>query len=150
MSATCRGRLIAWRSAHFDLDYTRGAFAVGNDLQCEERQTFFERRHKAPIIRIRPRDRAIAAAPLARASSVSFVEVSPSTVMELKVRLDRGIEGTLQQRRCDGCVGNDVSQHRRHIGMNHSRAFGAAEQADGAARKECSATPPTLAACRWS
>ena len=86
---------------------------------------------EALIVR-RPRERStrFPALPLARTSTVSFVEVSPSTVMALNVVGHHGRERALQKRLPNGRVGHDVREHRRHIRMDHPRALGAAQQAD--------------------
>ena len=71
--------------------------------------------------------------PVAASSRVSEVEVSLSTVIELKVAsvlrcsMRCSIGGT------DGRVGEDVDQHRGHVGGDHARAFGDACDMDRAA-----------------
>src|SRR5260370_36997820 len=50
---------VACRSAYFDLDHTRGALAVGDNLQCERATHVFEGFHKAAIICIGPAYRSI-------------------------------------------------------------------------------------------
>ena len=39
--------IIVGRSAHFYLDYTRGAFAVCDDLQCQRATHVLERRSQS-------------------------------------------------------------------------------------------------------
>ena len=78
---------FGFRAAHFDFDHALRAFAVGDDLQRERAADFFECGGERAMRRVAGLDRCGApAAPLARTSSVSLVEVSPSTLMELKVR----------------------------------------------------------------
>ncbi len=55
---------------------------------------------------------------------VSLVEVSPSTVMQLKV-----LSAPCDSRPCsagwrDGRIGEDEGQHRRHVGRDHAGALG--------------------------
>ena len=128
-------RIVACCSAHLNFDYPRGAFSVGNDLQCQRATHVFERSQKAPVIGIRPCNCAIGG---------SAASERQKCIVGGRVSVDRdGVEGSadreiqraLQQSRRDGCIANDISQHRRHIGVNHARAFRAAEQADCAAGK---------------
>ena len=66
---------------------------------------------------------ALPALPVAKASTVSLVEVSLSTVMQLKVSLVGGGQQLLQERRLDRRVGEDVAEHRRHVGRDHAAAL---------------------------
>ena len=74
----------------------------------------------AASIRLLPR---AAAAPVANSSTVSLVEVSLSTVMQLKV-VGAGRQQRLQRRLGDGRVGEDEAQHGRHVGRDHAGALG--------------------------
>ena len=74
-----------------------------------------------------------AACPVAKTSSVSLVEVSPSMVTQLKVRSALSATSALQRRGRDRCVGEDEAQHRRHVGLDHAGALAEAVDHDIAA-----------------
>ena len=89
-------------------------------------------------------------APLASSVTVSLVEVSPSTVMELKVRVDHGAQRARKQRGRNVGVGGEKAEHGGHIGLNHPRAFGAAEDANLFAVDAAFRGGPLWDACPWS
>ena len=69
--------------------------------------------------------------PLASTSTVSLVEVHPSTVMVLKDAATASRSASVQGRRVDGGVGRAHGEHRGHVGGEHGGALGHA--ADGEA-----------------
>ena len=72
-------------------------------------------------------------APEASSSTVSLVEVSPSTEMRLKLTLDGGTEIGIQIGGLDRRVSQNVNQHRRvrhKLRMNHAGAFAEGGNAD--------------------
>ena len=92
-------------------------------------------------VRARRRNAAVAwststpDAPVAAISSVSEVEVSLSTVMQLKVRSVIRLTSACRSRAADRGVGEDIDQHRRHIGRDHARSLGDAGDLDGRRRR---------------
>ena len=68
--------------------------------------------------------------PVAKTSSVSLVEVSPSMVMALKVSSTAGIERGAQRLRLDGRVGEEKGEQGRHVGRDHAGALGDAVDGD--------------------
>jgi len=64
-----------------------------------------------------------AAAPVAKASSVSDVEVSPSMVTALKVSSTPALQQRLQRAGRDRRVGEHEGQHGRHVRHDHAGAL---------------------------
>ena len=54
----------------------------------------------------------------------SFVEVSPSTVIRLKLESEASFNELIETRRGNRSVGADVREHRRHVGPDHAGALG--------------------------
>ena len=71
-----------------------------------------------------------AAMPVAKASKVSEVEVSPSTDTALKLSTTPAPKQVLQNAGSDGSVRKNESKHGAHIGRNHAGAFGDAADAN--------------------
>ena len=95
-------RLLRHRALDHDLDELARAFAVARHLFGEIGQHGVERfaeRHQARVAGAGDARRAARAAPVAKASSVSEVEVSPSMVTALKVSVDAFAQQRLQRRR---------------------------------------------------
>ena len=87
-----------------------------------------------------------AARPLASTSTVSLVEVQPSTVMTLNETSTAARRAAVQHLgRRDG-VGGAQRQHRGHVRRQHGRALG--HGADG--EPGPLARMPSWARCRWS
>ena len=111
-----------------DLDQLGRAFAVADDLFGEIGQHRVERLRKRLQARVAGaadlRCTVARGGPVAKASSVSDVEVSPSTVMALKLALVAALEQRLQHVGRNRRVGEDEGEHRRHVGRDHARALG--------------------------
>ena len=63
-------------------------------------------------------------APLARTSTVSLVDVHPSTVIRLKLALDGATQRRGQDVGLAPGVGGEHGQHGRHVGGEHGRPLG--------------------------
>ncbi len=61
---------------------------------------------------------------------MSFVLMQPSTLMALKLLVDRLPEYRVQGIVADIGIGHDEGQHRRHVRLDHPRPFGDAAQGD--------------------
>ena len=72
----------------------------------------------------------VAAAPVAKASSVSEVEVSPSIVTALKVSSTPRSSSACSTAGSDRRIGEHEGQHRRHVGRDHAGALGDAVDRD--------------------
>ena len=70
------------------------------------------------------------ASPFASTSTVSFVLMSPSTVMRLKLLRDGFLQRRLQNLRVNRRVGRDEAQHRRVQSSHGGNAAGRAPVAD--------------------
>ena len=113
-------------TAHGDRDELLRALAVLHDLMreveqhgqqgCAKSRELADRPHRRPV-RSRP-------CPVASSSSVSEVEVSLSTVIALNDASVASRSMRLQQVGRQSRVGDDESQHRRHVGCHHARALG--------------------------
>ena len=80
---------------------------------------------------------ALPARPLDMMATMSFVEVSPSTVTMLKVPGMSLLSAFCEHCGAYGAVGGDEAQHRGHVGADHAAALGhAAHAALHAARRE--------------
>jgi len=86
VSAMPRASASFFAFAHFDFDDRLRAFAVSHDLQRERTADFFKGGSERTLRRRARFDRRRTRSPLARTSNVSFVEVSPSTLIALNVR----------------------------------------------------------------
>ena len=70
---------------------------------------------------------------VAISTNESLVDVSPSTVMRLKLASAASRTSDCNARRRDHRVGGDEAQHRRHVGSDHAGALGDAADRDRAA-----------------
>ena len=126
-------------AGHVDRDELLRALAVAHDLQRQVEQHVVQRRGGNPRAAASPAvgDAARCSAwPVANSSRVSLVEVSLSTVMQLKLRLDAALPACV----CstlggDRGVGEDEAQHRRHVGRDHAAALGDAVDASPSCRR---------------
>ena len=139
-------RCFRHRAVDHDLDQLARAFAVARHLLGE----IGEHGEEAPCESREPRIGGAAdlgapfaaAAPVAKASSVSEVEVSPSMVTALKVSATPSCS-SVQRRRRDRRVGEDEGQHGRHVGRDHAGALGDAADGDVACRSVTVAAAPS-------
>ena len=123
------------RAGHLDGDEFLRALAVAHDLLRQVDHHRVERAAEIAEPAIARARHAAGAAPCRSrtAARVSLVEVSPSTVIAVERALGRRAEQRLQHRRRQRRVGEDIGQHRRHVGRDHARALG--EAVDGAPRR---------------
>jgi hypothetical protein len=92
------------------------------------------------------------AAPLVAISTKeSLVEVSPSTVMRLKLA---SATCAHERGRSTGCatrrVGGNEAEHGRHVRLDHARALGDAGDRDRTASSTMADVEAPLGRCRWS
>ena len=126
-SAMRLARLARGGAGDAHLDELARALAVAHDLLGEIEQHLVERARNAArrgSAASAISGRRASAAPVANISSVSEVEVSLSTVMQLNELCTRLRQQRLQGRRRDRRVGEDERQHRRHVGRDHAGALG--------------------------
>src|SRR5216683_990268 len=116
------------RAAHFDFDDALRALAVGHDLQRERTANFFQRgseramRGGASLDRRRPR------LPVGKHEE-RVVRRSVAIHADRVERAARDVtQRFLQKGRRDRRIRGDKRKHRRHIGMNHPRTFGATHE----------------------
>ena len=116
------------RAAHFDFDDTLRAFAIGDDLQRKRAANFFQRRSEHAMRRGARFDRRCAG---------FAVGEDHQRVIRRRVAIDAdGVEREarnvtqrfLQERRSNRCIRGHKREHRRHVRMDHPRAFGAAHE----------------------
>src|SRR6267378_3405987 len=116
------------RMAHFDFDHALRAFAISNDLQGERAADFFERSNECTMRRRSSLDRWRAGFTV-RENEQRVVRRSVAIHAD---RVERAscyfAQRPLQQGRSNRRVCCDEGQHRRHVGMDHSRALGAADE----------------------
>ena len=74
--------------------------------------------------------------PLASTSTVSLVDVHPSTVIALNDAPTAPRERRVQRGRVDGGVGREHGQHRRHVRRQHGRPLGHAPDREPVARDD--------------
>ena len=118
---------IGGRAANFDFDHVPGAFAIGDDLQGERLADELQRGAEFFPIVVCVRDfrRAGCAVGKQRDGVVrGGVAIHGDGV---EGSLDDGAQRAGEQRGGNGGVGGEKAEHGGHVGMNHSRAFGAAE-----------------------
>ena len=123
-----------------DGDELGRALAVAHDEMGELRAQIGQRRLErvgAGIVE-RSASGALPAAPVAKASTVSEVEVSLSTVMQEKLRAVGLGQHRLEEGRLDRGIGEDEAEHRRHVRRDHARSLDDADQ-----RRP--SRPPTIA-----
>ncbi len=82
--------------------------------------------------------------------SVSLVDMSPSTVIALKLVGRACLERASQRRRLDRRVGDQIAKHRRHFRLDHAGALGASRDRDVAPPSLERSPKPSSDACRWS
>ena len=130
VSAICFAARSRGSAANFDFDYVPGAFAIGDDLQGERLADEFQRRAEFfPIV--------ICVCDFARAGCAVGQQRDGVVGGGVAVHGD-GVEGSLddgaqragEQRGGNGRVGGEKAEHGGHVGLNHSGAFGAAEDAN--------------------
>ena len=128
-----RAALSDFRATHFDFDYALGTFAIRHDLQ-RQRAADFLKRFRESTMRGRTRfDRGRTRSAVGSTSSVSFVDVSPSMLMALKVRVVTSRRVFCSR---DGEMLASVATNASVVaifGMNHARALGTANQMDALA-----------------
>src|SRR6266446_4128200 len=116
--------------AHFDFDDALRAFAVGHDLQRERAAYIFQRGSEGAMRRRARFDR--------RCTRFTVGQYQQRVVRRsVAIHADR-IEGAgryvaksfLQEGRSDCRIRGDERQHRRHVRMDHPRAFRAAHEMD--------------------
>ena len=137
MTARATARASASSTAPDDLarDQGRGALAVGRLLAGEVAGHGLDRPPELGRLGVPAATGAAPAAPEASRNTVSFVEVSPSTLSWSHVRAARRPEQAVERRRVDRRIGQDDREHRRHPGMDHPDALGDARDADRADRE---------------
>ena len=122
-----RGGFIL-RVAHFDFDDALRAFAVSDDLQRERAANFFKRGSEGSM-RGRPRfDRRRACFAVGE-NEQSVVRRSVAIDTDRIERASGDVQQRfLQKRRSNRRIRGHKREHRRHVGMDHPRTFGAAHQ----------------------
>ena len=123
----------AWAAVHgagdLDLREHRRALAVGDDLLARARRRPGRARARRPCREAGVR--SIPLAPFASRQTASFVEHSPSTVIELKLRSTAGRRKSTASPGLERVVGRDDREHRRELRVDHPRAL--CHPADGEA-----------------
>jgi len=111
-------------AANFDFDDALRAFAVGYDLAGERAAHIFKSRRNWRCALLPPEIEGAPAAPLARTSNVSLVEVSPVNAdgIERCATRHRAMSAAEGKGKLRQSV-DDERQRGRHVGMNHARAF---------------------------
>ena len=146
---------VARRALDRHLDLVPRALAVPRDLAGEIEQHLGERGPEAVEpgiggIRDLAGSRAAAAAPVAMRSSVSEVEVSESTVTELKLGSTAADSSACSAVGAIARVGGEEGEHRRHVRRDHAGALGDAVERDGDAVDLDGAAWRAWDRCRWS
>ena len=113
-----------------ELHDARRAFAVANDHPGEVAADGIERALKIGEVGVRV---TLPSFPEAISSTVSLVEVSPSTEIELKLWSTAILQRALERDRIERGIRHHEAEHGGHVGMNHARAFGDADDASALA-----------------
>src|SRR6266478_5915367 len=120
-------------AAHFDFDDALRAFAVRHDLQRERAANFFQRGRERAMRRSARFDRRCTRFAVCK-NEQRVVRRSVAIHADRVERPARHLaQSFLQQRRSDRRIRSHKRQHRRHVGMDHPRAFRAAHEMDSLA-----------------
>ncbi len=127
-------RPVTFGAGDVDRDELAGALAVARDLLREIDHHAAQRLAEAARGPDRPASvtAAFLAWPVAHSSTVSLVEVSPSTVMQLNDTSVASLSSACSTAAGKRRIGEDVAEHRRHVGGDHAGAL--AEPVDPHAR----------------